>query len=69
MLMRVRHLERDLVVLVGGGSAVRCEEMDGGWVGNAPPSPLFGGTCSIPDRVHFSWSGLQQDNRILVETE
>ena len=68
--MWLQHLELDPVVLVGKH---RCEEMDWGVGGKCQtrtsPSPLFDGTCSIPGRVHFSWFGLQQDNRILVETE
>lgn len=59
-----------LDMLAGGGSVVRCEEMDSG---RDVPDPhlllSFNGACSFPDIACFNSSILQQDNKIPAETK
>ena len=59
------------MLLAGGGSAVRHEEVALGGIchTSSPPLPLVHGVCSISGIVCFSRSGLQQDNGIPSETE
>ena len=59
-------------MLAGGGSAVKCEDMDQRQdiLGKKPYFlPSFGGVCSIPGTVYFSRSSLQQDDEIPMEAE
>lgn len=59
-------------MLVGGGSTIRCEEMDWGWDKSDQSLhllPSFNGAFSISGTIHSNGSGLQQDNGIPGEIE